>query len=214
MRPPSSLAPPDSGTLTDLRALAPIAEALTLQRGEVLVRQGDPSDALYFVLSGRFTVHMDGIAEPVAEIGQGQSIGEIGFFAGLPRTATVMALRDSTVLMVTRERFAAVSGTSPGMRDAVILSLARRLAARAPKPTPGPLPVRTVAVVAAGASAPPVQFIDALRGVFDGSRTLFLTKDDVAARFPHAVSNDAEILTWLNSQEMEHDHIFYLADPT
>src|SRR3954452_2446112 len=130
---PSSLAPPDGGTLTDLRALAPIAEQLTLQRGDVLMRQGEPSEALYFVLSGRFTVHIDGTADPVAEIGQGQSVGEIGFFAGLPRNATVVALRDSTVLMVTRERFATIGATSPGMRDAVILSLARRLADRAPK---------------------------------------------------------------------------------
>jgi NTE family protein len=195
----SSLSPPDGGTLTDLRALAPIAEELTLQRGDVLVRQGEPSDALYFVLSGRFTVHMDGIAEPVAEIGQGQSIGEIGFFAGLPRTATVMALRDSTVLMVTRERFATIGASSPGMRDAVILSLARRLAQRAPRPAPGPLPVRTVAVVPAGASAPPTQFVEALRDVFDDGRALFLTKDDLSARFPRVSLDDAEISTWLNS---------------
>ena len=86
---------------------------MTLRRGDVLMRQGEPSDALYFVLSGRFTVHVDGTAEPVAEIGQGQSVGEIGFFAGLPRNATVMALRDSTVLMVTRERFATSETRAP-----------------------------------------------------------------------------------------------------
>ena len=50
------------------------AEQVTLHRGDVLVRQGEPSEALFFVLSGRFTVHIDGEAEPIAEIAQGQPI--------------------------------------------------------------------------------------------------------------------------------------------
>src|SRR3954468_19508155 len=94
---------PDATTWVGLAALAGAADELSLKRGDVLVRQGEPSDALFFVLSGRFTVHLGGVAEPIAEIAQGQPIGEIGFFGGLPRTATVVAQRDSRVLAITRE---------------------------------------------------------------------------------------------------------------
>jgi hypothetical protein len=70
----------DGKALKDLEALTLKAEQRELQRGEILVRQGEPSDALYFVLSGRFGVRVEGTLDPIAEIGQGQPIGEIGFF--------------------------------------------------------------------------------------------------------------------------------------
>src|SRR5262249_13594022 len=159
-----------------LAALAGATDQLSLRRGDVLVRQGEPSDTLYFVLSGRFTVQLDGDDTPITEIGQGRSIGEIGFFAGLPRTATVVAKRDSRVLAITHERFRAVGDASPEIRDAVILSLASRVAESNRHPVPAPTPVRTLAVMAAGASGPSPRFLDGLRGVFTASsRAIFLT---------------------------------------
>src|SRR5688572_14037594 len=113
----------DRLAVEQLEALAKGAEQLAVPRGGILIRQGDPSDAFYFVLSGRFTVHTKGTVEPIAEIAQGQPIGEIGFFAGLARTATVVALRDSSVLAFTREHFQRISDSSPGIRDALIHSL-------------------------------------------------------------------------------------------
>jgi NTE family protein len=89
------------------------AEQRVLHRGDVLMREGEPSDALYFVISGRFVVEREGDGSPLAEIGQGQPIGEIGFFGNLPRTATVRALRDSNVLTITRTQFQKLSAVSP-----------------------------------------------------------------------------------------------------
>ena len=74
-----------------------------LRRGEALVREGDPSDRFFVVLSGRFSVHRKAGIGPVAEIAQGELVGEVGFFADLPRTATVVATRDSIVLEIGRE---------------------------------------------------------------------------------------------------------------
>src|SRR5207247_8174726 len=53
--------------------------ALSVRRGEVLVRQGDSADALYLAVSGRFAVDVDG--RHVAEVGSGAPIGEVAFFA-------------------------------------------------------------------------------------------------------------------------------------
>src|SRR5262245_44144466 len=176
---------PDATTWVGLAALAGATDQLWLKRGDVLVRQGEPSDTLYFVLSGRFTVELDGDHAPITEIGQGRSIGEIGFFAGLPRTATVVAKRDSRVLAITRERFRAIGEASPEIRDAVILSLASRVSESNRHPVPAPAPVRTLAVMAAGASAPSPRFLDGLRRVFTASsRTVFLTPDVMAEKFP------------------------------
>ena len=137
----------------ELQALIANAEQRVLHRGDVLMREGEPSDALYFVISGRFVVEREGDGSPLAEIGQGQPIGEIGFFGNLPRTATVRALRDSNVLTITRTQFQKLSAVSPQIRDAVIVSLAHRLADTIKIEKVAPRP-RTLAIVWAGASRP------------------------------------------------------------
>ncbi|MGZ3288567.1 MAG: cyclic nucleotide-binding domain-containing protein, partial [Xanthobacteraceae bacterium] len=76
-----------------------------LLRGETLVWQNTPADAVFVVVSGRFDVRLEGMPMPLAEIGVGQPIGEIAFFAGGLRTATVVAVRDSVVLELDRASF-------------------------------------------------------------------------------------------------------------
>src|SRR5262245_6505955 len=203
----------DGWTVADLEALAAGAEQVSLQRGDVLVRQGEPSDALFFVLSGRFTVHIDGNPEPIAEIAQGQPIGDIGFFGGLPRTATVVALRDSRVLAITRDRFKEISASAPGLRDTVTVSLARRLARIGAPAVRHPATVRTVAVVPAGGAPFPREFVDTLRTVAAsaGSAT-FLTAANVAARFPGSALDDENVASWLNALEIDCEFVFYVAD--
>ena len=87
----------------------PSAIPCLIRRGDCVVRQGESADALYVVVSGRFAVEIEGHAEPVAEISHGSTIGEIAFFAGGNRTATVRAIRDGVVVRLTRADFDAIS---------------------------------------------------------------------------------------------------------
>jgi len=48
-----------------------------LPRGETLVLQNTPADAVLVVVSGRFEVRLENLPVPLAEIGVGQPIGEI-----------------------------------------------------------------------------------------------------------------------------------------
>lgn len=81
------------------------AEFLDLPSGGVLFRQGEATDDVYFVLSGRLRAHVDdgdhGM-RTLGEIGRGETIGELAMFTGEPRSATIVALRDSSVVKVTR----------------------------------------------------------------------------------------------------------------
>ena len=198
-------------TLDELGVLAAGAEPRQVRRGEVLLRRGDVSDALYFVLSGRFSVENEP-AETIAEIGQGQPIGEIGFFAHVPRTATVKALRDSHVLTITRESLQQIGDSLPHLRDLVITSLATRLAVTT-RLEKRPTQPRTIVVILAGDSGPSPRFIELLRQVFGvRSRAFFLTRQVVADRFPGRAFDDPEASAWLNSLEADFDFIFYLAD--
>ena len=198
----------------DLETLLAASEQRVLRRGEILVHQGAASDTLFLVLSGRFAVHAEGRAGPIDEIAQGQTVGEVGFFAGLPRTATVVALRDSCVLAIARDRFDAVSGSSPSIRQAVILTLARRLARHAAPPAKGLPGVRTLALVVAGGRPPSGRFLDLLRHELAAHRAVFLTPQDMATRFLDGAPDDREVMGALNALESEFDLIVYLADDT
>ncbi|WP_453974212.1 cyclic nucleotide-binding domain-containing protein [Bradyrhizobium elkanii] len=76
-----------------------------LVRGELLVEQGGASDALFLVLHGALAVYRTSHPEPIAELRAGELVGEIGFFANIPRTANVIAIRDTSVLVLTRAAY-------------------------------------------------------------------------------------------------------------
>jgi putative ABC transport system ATP-binding protein len=87
------LAPHFSGT-----DLPPITTEL--DPGEMLFSQGERSDLIYFIESGYlevFRVKAEGVEEPVATVGPGNYVGELGPILNLPRSASVRALSASMV---------------------------------------------------------------------------------------------------------------------
>ena len=66
--------------------------------GEVLCREGDPSGAAYLILSGRVSVVSEASPTPrPIELGRNQIVGELAVLDRLPRTATVTALRQTSL---------------------------------------------------------------------------------------------------------------------
>lgn len=74
--------------------------------GEWLFRQGDHGDSLYVVLTGRLKVVLE---RPewldLRILGRGSAVGELALLTGSPRSASVLALRDSELLRLSREDF-------------------------------------------------------------------------------------------------------------
>lgn len=88
-----------------LRTIQSEAEYVDLASGATLLRQGDISDDVYFVLSGRlhaFSETESGTRKILSEIGRGETIGELALFTGEPRSATIVAVRDTLLVKVTR----------------------------------------------------------------------------------------------------------------
>src|SRR6185295_7266282 len=145
------------------------------RRGDVLVRQGEVADALYIVVTGRFSVTVAGRRQMIAELGPGQPVGEIAFLAGGVRTATVTALRDSLVLRLGRVEFEQLSSKNPSIWHTLAVTLARRVAeantTRTPPPDPRP---RTVTLIRAGSSELPPGFVVGLARVFRRSNRTML----------------------------------------
>ncbi len=148
--------------ITEPEAFRDLEKAVEWRRvaaGELLVRQGDPSDAMYVVVTGRFRTTVrgeDGVETTVRETGAFSTVGELGLLADQPRSASVVALRDGEVLRLGRDAFRGFALKRPEalLRVASIVA-GRQASAVAPKgrasaPVPDGL---TIAVLPLGPTA-------------------------------------------------------------
>ncbi len=105
------------------KALLPFAKRMTVARGTVLMRKGDPSDALYLVLEGKLRVE-----EAEAEIGPGSIVGEMGVLSRTHRrTATVDARTECELGRVSAADFQRVYFTDPSLGLSLIRLIIDRL---------------------------------------------------------------------------------------
>jgi putative ABC transport system ATP-binding protein len=91
-----------------LASAATETEDVTLAAGEVLFRQGDLGNLIYFVSSGSVEVYRemaDGSTHYLARVSSGQYVGELGPILNLPRSASVRAFEDSELIGMTVAAF-------------------------------------------------------------------------------------------------------------
>lgn len=99
----------------DRRRLARVLVSLHAAPGEVVLRRGDPAEAVYFIASGAVEVeHEDG---RVARHGRGEMFGEMALVAGrAARHSEVRAIAHSAFLMLDEPAFRALVQRAPGLR--------------------------------------------------------------------------------------------------
>lgn len=117
-----------------------------LAAGELLFERGAPSDAAFFVVGGRVRV-TDEHDAPLAEIGRGEVVGELGLLDSAPRSASVRAVRDTTLAVFTTEVFEELVTRSPGLMLHVARGILTRLR-RTPRRVVGRAAALTIAVTA------------------------------------------------------------------
>lgn len=90
-----------------LYELASAIDDVTVEPGEVIIREGGASDALYVLVSGRVEVTADGAAGPAVlrDMRAPDHFGEIGLLSGTPRTATVTALEQCELWRIPADTF-------------------------------------------------------------------------------------------------------------
>jgi CRP-like cAMP-binding protein len=105
-------------------ALVPFAKTITVRRGDVLIRKGDPSDALYLLLEGRLWVE-----EAEIELRPGSIVGEMGVLSrSQRRTANVDARTDCVLGRVSIADFQRVYFSDPSLGLLLIRLIIDRLA--------------------------------------------------------------------------------------
>jgi CRP/FNR family transcriptional regulator len=90
--------------------------------GHEIIREGDPSDAFYVLMTGKTRVTRGG--RTVAELSAGEYFGELGLFDPAPRSATVTAIGPVGLLSLTRDDFRRALDEMPSIRDALLHGMA------------------------------------------------------------------------------------------
>jgi CRP-like cAMP-binding protein len=113
----------------DLAAIAAIAAEVEFPAGRVIVRQGDPANGLFLIVSGGVHVVSDG--ETVASLGSGEVFGELAVLDRGPRVASVVADSPTRCLAVAAWDAERLLLERPTLAVAVARTLAVRLRKRA-----------------------------------------------------------------------------------
>lgn len=127
-------------------ALAASARERLFGRGEVVVTEGEPGASMFLVTDGALVITAGPDRREVAITEAGGYFGEMSLLTGDPRSATVTAQRDSTVLEISADAFGAHVRSHPGVLDALAeVAATRRHELDAIKAAPGASPAATKA---------------------------------------------------------------------
>jgi len=116
----------------DRKTINELSEELTwfsLPAGEPLFFQGAAGDALFVLVSGMLSVTVDdrhGDPKRVGYIHAGETVGELALMSGEPRSATVTALRDSTLFGLDQAAFERLIERHPHTSSVLLRMLAQR----------------------------------------------------------------------------------------
>jgi CRP/FNR family transcriptional regulator, cyclic AMP receptor protein len=101
-----------------------------LPRGEILFREGDSGDCLYVITDGKIKLGRtapDGRENILAVLGPGEMFGELSLFDPKPRTATAVAVVDTTLMSLGHEALDELLSGRPAVAESLLAALAQRL---------------------------------------------------------------------------------------
>src|SRR5690349_18411600 len=114
----------------DLNRLAEAARERNYPRNSVILFEDDPGDALYVVATGQVKVVLigeDGREVILSVLHEGNFFGEMALIDDEPRSAHVIAMADSNLLVLRREDFQRRMQESPNIALGLLRELSRRL---------------------------------------------------------------------------------------
>lgn len=209
---------------TMLRSLISELEPVFLPGGQRLIQQGDVADALYVILNGRLRVVVqleDEQETAVAEIGQGECVGEMAVLTEETRSASIDAIRDSNLVKLSKEGFNRFKAHNPQIVELIIQLLVQRIRnqnqqSNTRKANTG----ISVALVAHGPDVPLTQFAAQIsKALSKTDKVLHLNANRLdeylgkgMAQTSGTNTKNQNIVAWLNEQEINQNIIVYETD--
>ena len=189
---------------TTLEMLAAGAVHFSLPAGDLLFASGAMPDGVYLVASGRLGVRTGSGERTVAEVERGEWVGESGWLLKEPRSATVVALRDTELLLLPDAVLDAAAAQSPQFSLAIAQLCARRLT-RSNRAKTLAKRARVFALVPNSDEIDVAEFATQLTAELGRSGRAELVWDVRATTHTSA---------WFSRIEELNDYVLYVADPT
>ena len=215
---------------TMLTLLEPLLEWVEIGGGELLFRQHDTGDSLYFVISGRlqaFIADALGHRQIIGEIIRGETVGEMAIFTGDPRSATIIALRDSVLVKLSKSAFEQVIAAYPAVSMNVTKLIINRLRTSQGGRQP---PKKPVNICILSLHENPIRpdneataFADELCPLLSRKGKVCVVSSQIVndyfdqSDFAQVSKSDPsayrELTQWLDDQESQHEFMLYVTDP-
>ena len=110
---------------SELDRIALVMTPLDVAAGAVICTEGEPGHDFYLIADGEATIEHDSVV--VAKLQTGDHFGELALLDRGPRSATVVAARDSRLYVLHEASFAAVLNEVPALAQKLLAALARRV---------------------------------------------------------------------------------------
>lgn len=112
-----------------LRWLLDNSEWVAAREGEVLMREGEPGEALYIIIEGEVEVtKRAGNTDVLLAVrGTNEIMGEMSLLENRPRTATVRVTRNSELVKISRQTFDKLINQNPAASLTILRTVSSRL---------------------------------------------------------------------------------------
>ena len=114
----------------ELGIVARYMNFIEINKGEILFKEGDKGDYVCFVADGTLEVvkqSVTGESVVITELSRGRSIGEMSVIGDFPRSATVKALREAKLIVLTQKAFELILEEHPKIGIKVLKGISRLL---------------------------------------------------------------------------------------
>jgi CRP-like cAMP-binding protein len=106
----------------ELAKIAKGSDELNVAQGKVLTEQGHSAREAFVIVEGEAAVEVSG--KEIARLGPGAHFGELALLDGGPRTATVRAVSDLTLLVISQQAFFSLLDEVPGLSRKILSTMA------------------------------------------------------------------------------------------
>lgn len=117
-------------TEEELRSFLPNFREKKFPKNSIIFSQDEEGDTFFFIVNGKVKIVImskDGREVILSTLGKNEFFGEMSLIDGLPRSATVVAMEDTTLIFLKRNDFLAKLKEHPSMMITMMQEMSRRM---------------------------------------------------------------------------------------
>ena len=191
-----------------------------LRHGECLYKAGDKGDCMHILISGRLKAIKEDDASQIVlgEISCGECVGETSLISDAPRNASIYAVRNSTLIKITKSQFDEISDTRPKLLKQVAKTVIKRLSSNNIERR-RPAKIANIAIMPVSSGLDMERFTNKFQSAIQESGKVFMLNQQNLKTYATQLGirdfgddtlHNLNFTRWLDKLEEEYDFILYI----